>query len=395
MQLLSSQISGFIDKSSWIRKMFESGIALKKQYGADAVCDFSLGNPDVPAPAMVGEILGNLAKDAAAPFTFGYMPNGGFPWARQIIADLVKKEQDVEISADDAILTCGAAGAMNAFFRAVMEPGDEVLAVAPFFVEYGFYASNHQAVFRTVMSEPDTFALDIDAIDAAITPKTRALIINSPNNPTGAVYTKEELTALVAVLEKHTKANNRPVYLISDEPYRFLAFDGVDVPSILPLYDYAIVMSSFSKNLSMAGERVGYIAVTPRMEERQQLINGLMLTNRILGFVNPPVVGQHMLKAALEAQVDPAIYERRRDAMAKVLSDAGYDFHLPKGAFYFFPKAPGGDDVAFCSRLMEEKILAVPGSGFGGPGYFRLTFCVDEEVIQRSADGFKRAISGF
>ncbi|MCT4535455.1 pyridoxal phosphate-dependent aminotransferase [Halodesulfovibrio sp.] len=395
MQLLSSQISGFIENSSWIRKMFESGIALKKQYGADAVCDFSLGNPDVPAPSMIGDILGDLAKETTTPFTFGYMPNGGFPWARQIIADLVLKEQGVAITAEDTVLTCGAAGAMNAFFRAVMEPGDEVLAVAPFFVEYGFYASNHQATFRTVMSKPDTFELDIDAIDAAITPKTRALIINSPNNPTGAVYTKEELTALAAVLEKHTKANNRPVYLISDEPYRFLAFDGIDVPSVLPLYDYAIVMSSFSKNLSMAGERVGYIAVTPRMEARQELINGLMLTNRILGFVNPPVVGQHMLKAALTAQVDPAIYEKRRDAMAKVLTDAGYDFHLPKGAFYFFPKAPGGDDVAFCNRLMEEKILAVPGSGFGGPGYFRLTFCVEEEVIKRSADGFKRAIESF
>ena len=393
MQLLSSQITGFIENSSWIRKMFESGIALKKQYGADAVCDFSLGNPDVPAPAMIGDILTDLAKETDTPFTFGYMPNGGFPWARQIIADLVKKEQGVEITADDAVLTCGAAGAMNAFFRAVMEPGDEVLAVAPFFVEYGFYTSNHQATFKTVMSKPDTFELDIEAIDAAITPKTRALIINSPNNPTGAVYTEEELKQLATVLEKHNNANSRPIYLIADEPYRFLAFDGIDVPSILPLYDYAVVMSSFSKNLSMAGERVGYIAVTPRMENRQQLINGLMLTNRILGFVNPPVVGQHMLKAALTAQVDPAIYESRRDAMANVLSDAGYDFHLPKGAFYFFPKAPGGNDVEFCNRLMEEKILAVPGSGFGGPGYFRLTFCVEEEVINRSAEGFKRAIN--
>ena len=395
MQLLSTQVSGFIDKSSWIRKMFESGIALKKQYGADAVCDFSLGNPDGPAPAMIGDILTDLASNVTTPFALGYMPNGGFPWARQIIADLVKKEQGVEISADDTILTCGAAGAMNAFFRAVMEPGDEVLAVAPFFVEYGFYASNHQATFKTVMSKPDTFELDIDAIDAAITPKTRALIVNSPNNPTGAVYTKEELEALAAVLDKHTKTNGRPVYLISDEPYRFLAFDGVEVPSILPLYDYALVMSSFSKNLSMAGERVGYIAVTPRMENRAELINGLMLTNRILGFVNPPVVGQHMLKAALEAQVDPSIYEKRRDAMANVLRDAGYEFHLPKGAFYFFPKAPGGDDVAFCNALMEEKILAVPGSGFGGPGYFRLTVCVGEDVIARSAEGFKRAISKF
>ena len=393
MQLLSSQIVGFMENSSWIRKMFESGAALKKQYGADAVCDFSLGNPDVPAPAMVGTILNELSANATEPFTFGYMPNGGFPWARQIVADLVKKEQDVEITAEDTILTCGAAGAMNAFFRAVIEPSDEVLAIAPFFVEYGFYAANHQATFRTIMSKPDTFDLDIDAIDAAITTKTRALIINSPNNPTGAVYSKDSLEALAAVLDAHSRKNNRPIYLISDEPYRFLAFDGIDVPSVLPLYDYAVVISSFSKNLSMAGERVGYIALSPRMENRSMLANGIMLTNRILGFVNPPVVGQYMLKAALEAQVDASIYERRRDAMADVLRDAGYDFHLPKGAFYFFPKAPGGEDVAFCQRLMEEKILAVPGSGFGGPGYFRLTFCVGEDVIARSAEGFKRAIN--
>ena len=393
MTLLTEQISGYIEKSSWIRKMFESGIALKQQYGEEAVCDFSLGNPDVPAPAMVGDILKDLSAKADQPFTFGYMPNGGFPWARQIIADLVKKEQDVQVTADEVLITCGAAGAMNAFFRATLEPNDEVVAVAPFFVEYGFYVSNHQGVFKTAMSKADTFELDLDALDAAITPKTRAVIINSPNNPTGAVYNKTELEALATLLEEKSAKAGRPIFLISDEPYRFLAFDGVEVPSVLPLYDHAVVLSSFSKNLSLAGERVGYICLSPRMEGREKLMAGLMLTNRILGFVNPPVIGQHLLKAALNAQVDASIYEARRNAMAKVLNDAGYEYLMPKGAFYFFPKAPGGDDVAFCQKLMDEKILAVPGSGFGGPGYFRLTFCVGEEVINRSAEGFKRAIA--
>ena len=393
MTLLTEQISGYIEKSSWIRKMFESGIALKQQYGEEAVCDFSLGNPDVPAPAMVGDILKDLSAKADQPFTFGYMPNGGFPWARQIIADLVKKEQDVQVTADEVLITCGAAGAMNAFFRATLEPNDEVVAVAPFFVEYGFYVSNHQGVFKTAMSKADTFELDLDALDAAITPKTRAVIINSPNNPTGAVYNKTELEALATLLEEKSAKAGRPIFLISDEPYRFLAFDGVEVPSVLPLYDHAVVLSSFSKNLSLAGERVGYICLSPRMEGREKLMAGLMLTNRILGFVNPPVIGQHLLKAALNAQVDASIYEARRNAMAKVLNDAGYEYLMPKGAFYFFPKAPGGDDVAFCQKLMGEKILAVPGSGFGGPGYFRLTFCVGEEVINRSAEGFKRAIA--
>ncbi|GFM32841.1 pyridoxal phosphate-dependent aminotransferase [Desulfovibrio subterraneus] len=391
MTLLSQQVSGFIENSSWIRKMFESGIALKKQYGADAVCDFSLGNPDVPAPALVGDILRDLADKCEEPFTFGYMPNGGFPWARQIIADLVKKEQGVEVSGDDCLISCGAAGAMNAFFRAVMEPGDEVVGVAPYFVEYGFYTSNHQVTFKPAKSKPDTFELDIDSIEAAMTPKTRGVIINSPNNPTGAVYTKEEITSLAALLDAKSREYGRPIFLISDEPYRFLAFDGVEVPSVLPLYDYAVVLSSFSKNLSLAGERVGYVCLSPRMPERGKLMAGLMLTNRILGFVNPPVIGQHLLKAALTAQVDAGIYAKRRDVMARVLTEAGYDFLMPKGAFYFFPKAPGGDDVAFCQRLMEEKVLAVPGTGFGGPGYFRLTFCVGEEVIERAAEGFRKA----
>ncbi|UZP67225.1 pyridoxal phosphate-dependent aminotransferase [Desulfovibrio mangrovi] len=393
MTLLSQQISGFIENSSWIRKMFESGIALKKQYGADAVCDFSLGNPDVPAPALVGDILRDLADKTEEPFTFGYMPNGGFPWARQIIANLVKKEQGVEVAADDCLISCGAAGAMNAFFRAVMEPGDEVVGVAPYFVEYGFYASNHQVAFKPAMSKPDTFELDINSIEAAMTPKTRAVIINSPNNPTGAVYTREEIASLAELLDAKSKEYGRPVFLISDEPYRFLAFDGVEVPSVLPMYDYAVVLSSFSKNLSLAGERVGYVCLSPRMPDRGRLMAGLMLTNRILGFVNPPVIGQHLLKAALTAQVDASIYEKRRDVMARVLTEAGYEYRMPKGAFYFFPKAPGGDDVAFCQRLMQEKVLAVPGSGFGGPGYFRLTFCVGEEVIERAAEGFKKANS--
>lgn len=391
MSVLSPQISGFIENSSWIRKMFEAGIALKQQYGEDAVCDFSLGNPDVPAPKRVGEILQELSAKASEPFTFGYMPNGGFPWARKIIADLVKSEQGVDVAADDVLISCGAAGAMNAFFRAVLEAGDEVVAVAPYFVEYGFYTANHQGVFTIARAKDETFALDIDALEEVITDKTRVVIINSPNNPTGVVYSQNELAALATLLEKKSAENGRPIFLVADEPYRFLAFDGVEVPSVLPLYDYAVVMSSFSKNLSLAGERVGYICLSPRMEKRSELMAGLMLTNRILGFVNPPVVGQHLLKAALEVQVDASIYERRRDAMAKVLDDAGYEYQMPKGAFYFFPKAPGGDDVAFCQKLMEEKILAVPGSGFGGPGYFRLTFCVGEEVIARSAKGFARA----
>ncbi len=395
MKLLSSQVEGYIERSSWIRKMFETGIELKKEFGADAVCDFSLGNPDVPAPAAIAEGLRELAGCAGEPFAFGYMPNFGYPSLREKLAKTVSEEQGVPVEGSDIIVTCGAAGAINALYRAILEPGDEILCPAPFFVEYGFYAQNSGGELVTVPSKPLTFELDLDAIEKAITDKTRVMLINSPNNPTGVVYTKDELVKLTDILKKANAGRERPIFLVADEPYRFLAFDGVEVPSILPLYPYSVVVSSFSKNLSLAGERVGYALVNPEMPEKAVLLSGLVLTNRILGFVNAPAVGQKLLEKALGSQVDKNIYLERRDAMAKVLDAAGYSYTLPKGAFYFFPEAPGGDDVKFCATLQEEKILAVPGTGFGFPGYFRLAFCVGVEVINRSDKGFEKAIAPF
>ena len=395
MKLLSTQVEGYIERSSWIRKMFETGIELKKKYGEDAVCDFSLGNPDVPAPAAVGEGLKELAETADKPFAFGYMPNFGYPSLREKLAETVSKEQGVKVTGSDLVITCGAAGAINALYRAILEPGDQILCPAPYFVEYGFYAQNSGGELVTVPSKPLTFELDLDAIEAAINEKTRVLLINSPNNPTGAIYTKDELEGLAAILNKANEGRERPIFLVADEPYRFLAFDGVDVPSILPLYPYSIVVSSFSKNLSLAGERIGYALLNPEMPGKEQLLSGLVLTNRILGFVNAPAVGQKLLEKALGSQVDKNIYLERRNAMDSVLKDAGYSYTMPKGAFYFFPEAPGGDDVKFCAALQEEKILAVPGTGFGFPGYFRLAFCVGTEVIERSREGFKKALEPF
>lgn len=394
MSLISRQISEYLERSSWIRKMFEAGIMLKQEHGEAAVCDFSLGNPDLPPPPAVAHALRELADRADQPFALGYMPTGGYPWARARLAAHLSQEQGVDLAADDVVLTCGAAGGLNAFLRAVLEPGDEVLAVSPFFVEYGFYVANHGGTFHTVPSKPDTFTLDVPAIEAAIGPKTRALIVNSPNNPTGVIYSRAELTELAAALDRASARYGRPVFLIADEPYRFLSYDGDEVPSLLPLYPHAVVVSSFSKNLSLAGERLGYLALSPLMAGRATLMAGLLLTNRILGFVNPPAVGQHLMAKALGSQVDAGVYARRRNLMARILRDAGYRFRMPAGAFYFFPKAPGGDDVAFVNRLLAEKVLAVPGSGFGGPGHFRLTFCVGEEVIARSEEGFRRAAKG-
>jgi aspartate aminotransferase len=382
-------------RSSWIRKMFEEGIALKKQFGEDAVCDFSLGNPDLPPPATIKAALIDIAEQADKPFFMGYMPNFGYPDVREKLAAEVSKEQGVDVPADSLVITCGAAGALNSFFRAVLEPGDEVMTPAPFFVEYGFYCENHSAKLVPVQAKPLTFELDLEAMDKAITDRTRVVLINSPNNPTGAIYTREALEGLAALLDKHNQKRERPIFILADEPYRFLAFDGVEVPSLLDIYPYTVVCSSFSKNLSMAGERIGYALVNPAMQDKATLVGGIILANRILGFVNAPALAQKLLGKALGSSVDIGIYDQRRKAMASVLDNAAYEYTLPKGAFYFFPKAPGGDDVKFCASLQEEKILAVPGTGFGYPGYFRLAFCVGEEVILRAKDGFASAMNKY
>ncbi len=396
MSILSSRVVGYVQNASWIRKMFEAGAQLKAEFGADNVCDFSLGNPDLPPPSTVAKGLQNVLDKVNEPFAFGYMQNAGYPWARQMLAEEVSKEQGIAVRADEVLLSCGAAGALNAFLRSVLDVGEQVLAFAPYFVEYGFYAENHGGTFASVPTEKDTFIPDIQALEAAISQKTRVLIMNSPNNPTGAVYSREQVQSVLDVLERASQKYGKPIWLLADEPYRFLAFDGVEVPSVLPLYKYSVVVSSFSKNLSLPGERLGYVVASPLLfkdsDEGNELMGALTLCNRILGYVNPPVVGQHIMAAALGSQVDVAIYKARRDAMSKVLSTAGYEYQLPQGAFYFFPKAPGGDDVAFVQKLQAQKILAVPGVGFGGAGHFRLAFCVDEVVIERSLEGFKKAL---
>jgi aspartate aminotransferase len=266
-----------------------------------------------------------------------------------------------------------------------------VLCFAPYFVEYGAYAGHFGGLLKAVPSKAPDFAPDLAALEAAIGPRTRALIIDSPNNPTGCIYDEATLRSIGEVLTKANAGRERPIFLVSDEPYRTLAYDGAVVPPILPVSPFAVVIGSFSKSLSLAGERVGYIVASPAMPDVQVLMDALTMTNRTLGFVNAPVIGQRLVEALIDATVDVGIYDRRRKAMAAALQGAGIEFYLPKGAFYFFPKAPGGDDQAFVKLLLEENILAVPGRGFGMPGYFRLTFCVDEKVIERSGPGFKRA----
>ena len=393
MQTVTDQIKKSMEGSSWIRKMFEKGIELKKTHGVDAVCDFSLGNPDVPPPAAAKAVLEAIAADAVKPLGLGYCPNAGIPAVREAMAGYITKQQTVPVEGRHVVLTVGAAGALVSFFRAVIEPGDEVICPAPYFVEYASYCGHFGGILKPVDSLPDEgFRPNFDAMERAITPRTRAILVNSPNNPTGCIYAAEDMKRLADIVNRVNETRERPLFLLSDEPYRAFAYDGAVVPPVLPLTPFAVVLGSFSKTLSLAGERIGYVVVHPDMPDGTTLVNAITLTNRTLGFVNAPVIGQRLAMALLNETVDLAIYDRRRRLMAQVLSDAGVEFVMPRGAFHFFPKAPGGDDLKFVDALQDELILAVPGRGFGMAGHIRLSCSVDEAIIARSAEGFKRAV---
>jgi aspartate aminotransferase len=388
---ISTKMNEFARSASWIRKMFEEGARLKAEFGAANVFDFSLGNPDLPPPPQFQQTLLQLAQQDS-PGSHAYMPNGGYPFVREAVASRISSEQGVTLTAGEVLMTCGAAGGLNVTLKALLDPGDEVIILAPFFVEYKFYVDNQGGVSRVVNTDGD-FDLDLDAIAAAVNNKTKAIIINSPNNPTGQIYSQESLAKLAGVLEDAARKYAGPVFLIADEPYRKIVFDNNEVPSIMQAYENSIVVSSYSKDLSLPGERIGFIAVHPQIAEKIPLIDAMTLANRILGFVNAPALMQRVVAQLQGATVDNRIYTRRREKFCKILADTGYTFMPPKGAFYVFPKSPIADDAEFVGRLQEQKILAVPGRGFGTPGYFRLAFCVDDGVIERSAEAFQKAMN--
>ena len=387
---ISARIKAAMQNSSWIRRMFEEGAELKARLGPDQVYDFTLGNPDLEPPPRLKEELVKVAADPR-PGLHSYMPNAGLLATRQALADRLSRDHHLEFKAKDMILTCGAAGGLNVVLKALLDPGDEVLILAPYFPEYLFYADNHGGIARVVETD-ENFEIDLYRLREALSPRTRAVIINSPNNPTGQVYAAEILMEVGRLLAEHSARESRPVYLVADEPYRRIVYDQLSVPSIFAAYPDTLLATSFSKDLSIPGERLGYAAVSPRAAGRRELAGGLVLANRILGFVNAPALMQRVVAGLTEVSVDIAPYARRRDLLCQVLAAAGYEFFKPKGAFYIFPKAPGGDDLAFVTRLKEENILAVPGRGFGRAGHFRLAFCVPETVIERAAPGFKRAL---
>lgn len=390
---IAEKMSDFIEKSSWIRRMFEQGAQLKSIHGAQNVFDFSLGNPDLDPPEQFRRHLEKIAGNTA-PGQHAYMPNTGYPETRKAVADSVKREHGIDITENEIIMTCGAAGGLNIILKAILDPGDEVITPAPYFVEYGFYADNHGGRLVAVPAARD-FTIDVDAIDAAVTQKTRAVLINSPNNPTGQVYSGENLRQLAQCLSAKSSQFGRRIYLISDEPYRKIVYDGISVPSVFSFYEDSIIATSYSKDLSLPGERIGFTAINPAAQDKQLLTDAMALANRILGFVNAPALMQRVVAEIQGVQVDVSEYDRKRRLLCDGLSESGYSFTRPAGAFYLFPEAPGGDDVEFVRSLQEEKILAVPGSGFGAPGYFRLSYCVADRTIKDAMPGFKRAISKY
>jgi len=394
--MIANGIKDALASSSMIRKMFEEGILLKKQHGSDKVFDFSLGNPDIEPPPAFHELFVKLANEDEKG-SHGYMPNAGFLHVREALAKKVCKEQNVNIDGSHIVMAAGAAGGLNAVFKTICNPGDEVIVTRPYFMEYRPYTSNHGAKLVEV-DALENFDLDINAIAKALNEKTAAVIINSPNNPTGKIYSEESLASLASLLCEHGKKTGRFAYLVSDEPYREISYSGT-VPPVLCCYKESIVVSSYSKSLSLPGERIGFIAVNPQITDKDDLVNGLIYATRILGFVNAPALMQRIVGSLTEAHVDVGIYERRRDAFIKVLNEAGIEYSNPEGAFYLFCKVPASkdqkDDKAFVEHLKKYLILGVPGSGFGKPGWLRFAYCVDEKIITASGSAFKEAMKSW
>ncbi len=387
---VSAKMRRFSESSSWIRKMFEEGGRLKQIHGNDNVFDFSLGNPNVPPPDIVRQKLIELAS-SEEPGTHGYMPNAGRPATRAAMSAYLCKEYCVSMAQDRIVATCGAAGGLNIIFKALLDPGDEVVCPAPYFVEYGFYADNHGGVLKPVPVRPD-FTLDLERMEREIGSKTKVVLINSPNNPTGQIYSEQSLAALGRILDAKSRQFGHTVYLVSDEPYRKIVYDDCCVPCIFQHYPNSLITSSYSKDLSLPGERIGFVAVGPAAEDAEGIVEALALANRILGFVNAPAIMQRLVVELQGVCVDVEIYKRKRDRLVAALSGFGYELTVPGGAFYLFPKTPIADDVQFVRLLQEENILVVPGSGFGGPGHFRIAYCVDDRTIEGALPGFERAI---
>lgn len=385
---IAEKVAQDIQSASWVREMFERGRRLKAKLGEDRVFDFSLGNPNAEPPAGFFEALRGCAAQIQ-PAAHRYMSNNGYEETRAAVARFISAEYRTSYDAVGIIMTVGAAAALNVALRAILNPGDEVIVFEPYFPEYRFYIEQAQGRMIVVATD-DTLQPDLAALELAITPRTRAVIVNSPNNPTGVVYSDAVCRGIRDVLARHD-SEGHPLYLLCDDIYRRLIYDMDWCPAIAPLYRRSIVVSSYSKDLSIPGERIGYIAMPPGMPHRELLLAAMTMLNRTLGFVNAPAFMQRVIARCADALCDVGFYRANRDLLCQALQKFGYELHTPGGAFYAFPKSPI-DDVEFIDVLTRHNILAVPGRGFGRSGYFRLSYCVDRRTIENSLPAFEAAI---
>jgi aspartate aminotransferase len=382
---ISRAIAQQLENASWIRRMFEEGLRLKRERGADKVFDFSLGNPDVEPPAAVIEALKRVVN-GNRPGSHGYMPNAGYPQVRETLARKLARETGLEFTAEDVFMTVGAAGACNVILKSILDPGDEVIVLAPFFPEYQFYIANHGG--RMVLVDTDAeFLPDPERIAAAITPRTRALILNTPNNPTGRVYPE----SVLRVIDEMLRRVGQPIVVLSDEPYKSYVFDGQRQPEVASLIGPTVICNSWSKSLGLPGERIGYLALSPRLADRAALRGACAFTNRTLGYINAPAIWQWVINETADERLGAEFYEHKRNVLCAALAAIGYETRPPEGAFYVFLKTPIADDVAFTRLLANEGVLAVPGTGFGRSGYIRLSLTIPLDQIERSIPGFERA----
>ncbi|MFA6308655.1 MAG: pyridoxal phosphate-dependent aminotransferase [Clostridia bacterium] len=392
--MFSKKMVQSIGSSSMIRAMFEEGERLRKLYGADKVYDFSIGNPDTEPPQSVRDAIIKYAS-SNEPGEHRYMSNAGYSNVRKTIAESISKNSGISISDNNVVMTCGAAGGLNVSLKAILNPDDEVVVIAPFFMEYLSYIDNNNGKSVVIEADTDTFEPNFTQLIEKITKKTKAVIINSPNNPTGIVYSEKILTHLNDILLLKGKEFNTTIFVLSDEPYSKIVYDSVTVPSVLKFIKNSIIVNSFSKSLALPGERIGYIAVSPLIDDHQTLSDIMVICNRILGFVNAPALFQKVVASTINEGVNVREYQNKRDLLFNGLIDIGFECIKPQGAFYLFPKSLIADDVEFTKRASKYNLLFVPGSGFGCPGYFRLAYCVNIKTIENSLPSFRSLYEEF
>ena len=389
-EMISKKMENMVANSSAIRAMFEEGTRLAKIYGAENVYDFSLGNPNVPAPEAVKKAMIDILNEEDPIVLHGYTnSNAGYEDVRQAVADSLNERFGTSFAAKNITMTVGAAGGLNVILKALLNPGDEVVVFAPYFGEYRSYTNNYDGVIVEISPDTATFQPKLDEFREKLSPKTKAVIVNTPNNPTGVVYSEETIKKLAAIMEEKQKEFGTEIYLISDEPYRELAYDGVEVPYLTKYYDNTIVGYSYSKSLSLPGERIGYLVIPDEVCDSEKLNAAANVATRILGFVNAPTLQQKVVKACLNEQTDISYYDRNREALYNGLKELGFECIKPEGAFYLFVKSPVADEKKFCNAAKKHNILLVPGSSFGCPGYVRMAYCVAYETIVNSLPKFK------